>query len=135
MREFIEFHDSTLTSVDFVGTSLRLDLRAYVHRWEKQEGGLKGTGWIRHVRIVLPDGVGDNATELPVDLNGGSVRAGRMLHKDLVALPFSSDEATDVHLEPVTGGTLAFRGRSVAIESIGEAEYVESLPDDFAPTP
>jgi hypothetical protein len=51
-----------------------------------------------------------------------------------VPLPFSSDEATSLLLEPVTGGTLKFRGRSVAIESIGGAEFGENLPVDFAPS-
>jgi hypothetical protein len=71
MSELIEFHDSSLTSVAFVGTSVRLDLRAYVHRWEELDGVLRGTGWIRPVRIILSEGFGDDAPELPVDLDGG----------------------------------------------------------------
>ena len=134
MSEFIEFHDSTLISVAFVGTSVRLDLRAYVHRWEKLDGVLKGTGWIRAARIILSEGFSDDTPELPVDLGGGAVRAGQILHENLVPLPFSSHEATSLRLQPVTGGTLEFRGRSIAIESIGGAEYVENLPDDFAPS-
>ena len=36
-------------------------------------------------------------------------------------------------LEDLTGLTLEFAGRSVTIESVGEAEYVEDLPGDFVP--
>jgi hypothetical protein len=134
MNESIEFHDSRVTSVAFVGTSIQIDLRAYVHRWEKRDGGLSGTGWFRPVRIVLSDAIGDVPTDLPLDLDGGEVRSGQLWHNNLVPLPFSSEEATNLLLEGVTGGMLEFAGRSVAIESIGDAEYVEDLPEDFAPS-
>jgi hypothetical protein len=93
MSESIEFHDSRLTSIHFVGTSMLIDVRAYVHRWERLEGVLKGTGWIRPVRISLSDAAGDPPSDTPLDLYGGEVRAGQVLHESLVPLPFYSPQS------------------------------------------
>ncbi len=131
MSESIEFHDSTLTSVSFQGASVEIELRAYVHRWERVEGTLMGTGWVRPVRIVLSEGAGGNPPQLPLELYGGQLRTGEVTHDNLVPLPFDSSESTHLELE-IPGGVLAFTGRSVTVEPVGDATYIEDLPEEFA---
>ncbi len=85
------------------------------------------------MRIVLSHAAGDGPSHLPCDLDGGEVRSGQIWHNSLVPLPFNADGPTSLMLEDLTGLTLEFAGRSVTIESVGDAEYVEDLPGDFVP--
>jgi hypothetical protein len=57
MSTWIEFHDSTISAIASDGTSIRINLDAYVHRWERVEAVWKGTGWMQPVQII----VGNNA--------------------------------------------------------------------------
>jgi hypothetical protein len=60
---------------------MRISLDAYVRHWDRVQGTWKGTGWIQPVQIVLVDAASDRQPELPVDLDGGEIRAGQVTHK------------------------------------------------------
>jgi len=133
MRSSVEFHDSTISAIALEGTSIRVCLDAYVHRWDRIDGMWHGTGWTQPVQILLEDASNAGLPALPVDLDGGEVRAGHLTYQGLVPLPYKSGEPATLRLELVTGQVLNFRGSNLAIEPTGECRYVEDLPDDFRP--
>jgi len=133
MGNSIEFHDSTLSSAIHEGESVRIALDAYVHRWARVDGSWKGTGWVQPVQISVVGAAKVTVPSLPVVLHGGSVAVSRVMHENLVPLPFASAGPVSLRLDLVTGGSLEVTGRHVAIDPIGDGRYIEDLPDDFRP--
>jgi hypothetical protein len=134
MSNSVEFHDSTLSAISQEGTSVRVSLDAYVHRWNLVEGVWKGTGWMQPVQIIVGSGASAMMAEVPVDLDGGEVRTVDRTHDNLVPLPFTSSGPVSLRLELVTGEVLKIDGRNITIDPAGNARYVEDLPDDFRPS-
>lgn len=130
----IEFHDSTVLATVLEGTSLRISVDAYVHRWNQIDGRWKGTGRAQPVQLVLLKASSNAQLKCPADLDGGEVRAGQVTHSDLVPLPFDSSGPATLRLELKTGDVLEFEARNLVIEPTGEGRYVEDLPDEFMPS-
>ena len=133
VSDSLEFHDSTLSSIAVEGVVVRLGIDAYVHRWAAVGVTFKGTGWIVPVRVVLADASADFSIDLPVDLDGGEIRAGAGQHSNLVPLPFRSTESGSLRLDLANGAILTFDYSSISVEPAGEGRYVEALSDDFRP--
>ena len=65
MINSIEFHDSTISSVEHNGEAARLTLDAYVHRWERVNESWKGTGWGQRVEILVLGAAKLTSPDLP----------------------------------------------------------------------
>ena len=129
MPDWLEFHDSTISSIAVDGSCVRISLNAYVHRWTAAGDTWKGTGWIQPVQVSLTDATGHISTEPPVDLNGGEIRSGQSQHINLVPLPFRSSEGGSLRLDLVNGKSLTFGYGSIVLEAAGAGHYVEDLPN------
>jgi hypothetical protein len=134
LRNFLEFHDSIISAIALEGTLVRIRLDAYVHRWDRVDGRWKGTGWKQPVQIRLVGPANPDKLDLPVGLAGGEVLVGQVTYQEPVPLPFTSSGPATLRLELVIGKVLDVSGHDLVIESIGEARYVEDLPDDFSPS-
>jgi hypothetical protein len=134
MRSEIEFHDSTIVAIAQEGTSLRLSVDAYVHRWELVAGKWKGTGWKQPVQIIMVGATCARPSELPARLYTGEIRASQVKYDNMVPLPFALSEPVTLRLEFDTAELLEVCGRDIAIEPTGPGRYIEELPDEFKPT-
>ncbi len=133
MHSSIEFHDSRISAIGREGTSIRITLDAYVHRWDVLGDTWKGTGWIQTVEIMLTHASG-TPLEAPVDLHGGEFRIGEATLDNMMPLPFVSSEPTSLRFELVTGQVIHFNGRTVVVEATGVGRYMEDLSDDLRPS-
>lgn len=133
-RTWLEFHDSVVTGVKCEAFRTFVELDAYVHRWEQVRGNWSGTGWSQPVSIILEGDVRCSFGELdlPILLANGRV-AGRTAVEDLVRLPFKSQGAIELILEPDIGPPLFMSAASIEMDCAGAGKLVESLPDEWAP--
>jgi len=75
MNKSIEFHDSTLSKITQVNTTIILHFdKAYIHQSEGIPGIDKGTGWIQAIDIQLSQAnINILPEELPTTLNNGYI--------------------------------------------------------------
>jgi hypothetical protein len=134
MHRWLEFHDSELLSVEQTSDAVTFLLNAYVHQWERDPTGWRGTGWAQpvHVRIANPSPIKAPAT--PVDVWRGTLHCGTVEHSGGVPLPYSTEESVRLELDLNDGTALRVVGSSVAFRSNGDPTYIEDLPEDFRPT-
>jgi hypothetical protein len=134
LTTWLEFHDSTLATVNYTANDVEVVLDAYVHRWETLGASWTGTGWMRPVRILISDvGGGPIARVLPIDISDGRLRVGTITHDNLVRLPFNASDAISLWLQLTNADVVEFIGHAVHIDAVGEARFVEDLPDDLRP--
>jgi hypothetical protein len=119
LRSSVEFHDSTVSAITREGTSIRISVDAYVHRWDRVDGTWKGTGWIQPILIALVNASNETPLECPATLAGGEILAGQVTYENLVPLPFDSSGPATLQLELLTGKMLAFTGGNLVIEPMG----------------
>lgn len=130
----IEFHDSTLLSIERKGASLRLLLDAYIHHWDMVDGRWKGTGWVQPVEITVDHGVMAESACLPIGLGGGALKIGDVVYSNVVPLPLVASTLATLRLEVTSGESLEITGLAFSIRTTGRGELCEDLPDDWAPT-
>jgi hypothetical protein len=134
LTAWLEFHDSTLTAVNDTTKDVEVVLDAYVHRWDTVGGSSKGTGWMQPFRILICDVSGRSvAPVLPIDIADGRLSVGTITHDNLVRLPLKASDAIRLLLQLTNGDVVEFVGRSVQVEAVGEARFVEDLPSDLRP--
>lgn len=130
MNAAIEFHDSRLEAVDFVGPDLVIRLRpAYVHRWEGEPGVGPRSGWLQDVDVVVIGAVLESSPPVyPVEIADGEVVVGCRRWNNLVPLP--CDMEGETMLLCLTAGLhrLSVRGVGISVEATGEPRYVEEVP-------
>lgn len=134
MPTWIEFHDSTLVALNRAGADVEILLEAYVHRWETNGKTWQGTGWMQPVRITVSKVVGESVTlGLPIGVSQGRLQLGAVNHDNVLQLPLTASEPTNLRLQLVSAEVLEFAGRAIRVEAAGEARYVEDLPPDLWP--
>jgi hypothetical protein len=131
--DLIELHDS-VAELRRDGSSVIIDLRpAYVHHWEKRGGGWTGTGRSQEARIKIGCRAEVSVPFGPLEVSAGSIRiAGSQL--GLIPAPMNDTGPVTAQLEFVDGSSVAVDGTGVEIELLGEAEDIEALPPEWAPT-
>jgi hypothetical protein len=86
MTDWLEFHDSKLLRLDATDTNVEFLLDAYIHRWERANGGWRGTGWMQGVRIAVSDAVGPSVLPaLPEGISDGWLQLGSAPTRGLLA--------------------------------------------------
>jgi hypothetical protein len=107
---------------------------AYVHRWDAQASGWKGTGWSQPVRILVRNAVGSLVVPvLPAAVSDGRLRLGDVERRNLVQFPLEFSGDIDLWLETVTADAVNVVGRGVRIEAMGDGRYLEDLPAELRP--
>jgi hypothetical protein len=130
----IEFHDSTLKGCEQFGADVEIGLDAYVHRWNMVDGAWRGTGWVQPVRVLVSNVVGPWVAPVTrVDISSGRLRVGDVIHDNTVELPFVASDSIEVWLQLASSEVVELAGLAVRIEPVGEARYVEDLPDELRP--
>jgi hypothetical protein len=134
LPSWIEFHDSTLTAINASAATREIVLDAYVHRWELIDGEWRGTGWEQPVRIVMQNAVGpSHKWALPAAISDGELRTSAVAGGMLVPLPFKSSDDFDLSLRLMDASVVDISGRGLQIEAVGEARFIEDLPEDMSP--
>jgi hypothetical protein len=127
---WLEFHDSTLSAVNQTADDVEVIMDAYVHRW----GAWKGTGWMQPVRILISEVRGRSVVPiLPVYISDGHLAVATIIHDDLVRLPFNASGGVRLWLQLTNADVVEFSGRTMQIDVIGEARFVEDLSADLRP--
>jgi hypothetical protein len=134
MAQWIEFHDSYLQRATVGTDGAELLLEAYVHQWERHEGCRVGTGWYRPVRLAIGAPAAGCEVHEELEIYRDRFTVGTKEVNDLIPLPFSDGGLVTLWLQGCDGREAEFSGRGVSIEAIGEARFVENLPDDMRPS-
>jgi hypothetical protein len=134
LPSWIEFHDSTLTTVKQSSDGGEVELIAYVHRWDLIGDQWRGTGWEQPVRMTMQSAVSASlAPVLPIDISDGEPRADGLTPDDLVPLPFESPGDFALILQLVDGSVINISGRGLSVDGLDGARFVEDLPEDMKP--
>ena len=134
MRDWLEFHDSTLVDVRHVGSGVEITLSAYVHRWERIAGRWRGTGWMHPVRITVHGGARVASAPIwPRAVSTGSVTAGAMVHENVVQLPLRFAGGVELRLDLDGGPLFHVRGEQIEVVIAGSGRRIEDLPDEMRP--
>jgi hypothetical protein len=134
MPRWIEFHDSHLQYSRLDAGGAQLHLEAYVHQWEEVNGLWTGTGWYIPVRFSIGNPASGNPINEELDLDGGCLTIDNSVNDNWLPLPFSAQGQVTLWFEPRYGGRVEFAGRDVTVEIVGEARFVEKLPDHMRPS-
>jgi len=123
----IEFHDSTLHSLQEDGMNLRLRFSAaYIHESSGEPGWNAGSGWVQEAVLHITDvSLSGEVPELPCDLWDGDLRLGNDLFK-MIPIPLNYHGAVEINLE--RDRKMRVIGTHVRLELVGEATYVEEFP-------
>ncbi|MFQ5792509.1 MAG: hypothetical protein ACE5JI_18720, partial [Acidobacteriota bacterium] len=73
------------------------------------------------------------APGLPTEVDDGILSIGADVHNGLVPVPFTAQGPTRLRLELFNAEPLEVSGTGVVIELATDGEYVEDLPDEWAP--
>lgn len=134
MPNWIEFHDSRLLAVRQTGTTCELGLDAYVHRWDQRGVQWQGTGWIQAVRMVAHNAeILALVPSLPADIADGHVRSRDTTHDNLLPLPVEYAGDFKLSLQCSDGRVFDMTGVGLEVYAVGEARFVEVLPEDMRP--
>ena len=130
MNNLIELHDSTVVRITRCSDSFVVHFApAYVHRSQGRPGFDPGTGWVQDVDLVISEFVVESGfTEMPVDLDGGSLRVGTDVFENLIPIPLDVGAAIQFSAIGKSGESLLIRGNAATVFSVGEARYVEDFP-------
>ena len=137
MLLYLELHDSYLSELEFEGGSAVVTLNpAYIHRWHFERGTWTGTGWRERLEITIV-GLGAEQTTvtvpIPCQLSGGALSVqGRALEN---LIPLDKTILGPFQLLLQCGGAEPSRiaGKGIEFTMAGNAQFVEALPQEFAP--
>src|SRR5262245_52595681 len=120
MTQFIEFHDSRLLSAVDAGHETRLELDAYMHRWERRDGAWVGTGWSQPIRVSVAGARRLTAVGLPRTIGTGVIIIPGVTYENGVPLPFTCENDAQLTLILENGDELSCSGSRLAIEMTGD---------------
>jgi hypothetical protein len=132
VRDWLEFHDSTMTAVTSIDDRLQIGLDGYVHRWHWQDGRWVGTGWTQPIRITIEEV--RTATPFPpepIDVHVGSVRTATAHYDGVLPLPFVATAGIELNWQWVDGSSSRVIGAALRCSAAGDATFVEDT--DFEP--
>lgn len=96
--------------------------------------GWRGEGRTQAADIVIANGTlrshpGDGLFEV----SDGWFEIGGRVHNNMVPVPFDQVGAVRGHIVIVNGEPIDVVGDSLSVRLVGEPEYVEDLPSEWAP--
>ncbi len=134
-REYnlLEFHDSSVLSINEVGDSIVIILDAYVQKWKEAENEWKGCGVSQKVKISVFRGVIISHKETSEDIIfRGSIQSNDVSFQDL-PIPAHFPEETVVSFVFHDESKFSATGETVSLELFGDAKYIEDLPPEWQP--
>jgi hypothetical protein len=140
VRRWLEFHDSEFVSFDHDGERAVLTVNGYVHQWEQTDSGWRGTGWTQRIQITVLSasvetdraGWSGESEDCP-DIWDGTLHTASVAHENLLALPFAHDGHFRLDIDLNDGRSLRIAGRNIRVEGLGDADFVEKLPQALQP--
>jgi len=133
LSQWLELHDSDLVAITNVGNDLVVELRGYIHAWERRDDRWAGTGSMQSVSIrVLAGKTSWVAPFKAVALSGGTLDVGKVF-ENLIPIPLVANHSTRLRLSLPAGETVEVAGDGVHVAAHGEAVFVEHLPDHLRP--
>ena len=132
MNRYLEFHDSTLSSIEDLDGVVRIYLSpAIIHQRQGELAVNGGTVWLQDVEIVVPEGsFREKNVVFPSSISDGSLKHGDNHFENIVEIPFSGQEDAEIQFV-IPGPSIEYvvvRGKGVAINIIGEPLYLEDFP-------
>ena len=125
----IEFHDSTLYSIQKIGDTIEILLKpAYVHESSGRPGVDKGIGCSQDVMIVLSESNLPTLTNVfPVDISEGEIKSNEIHIRNMLPIPFDLTENFTLKLELTDGSNLVFSGTKINVKTLGDATFIENF--------
>jgi len=135
MSDQIELHDSRV-AVHLVGDAVVLRLcPAYVHHWNRSPAGWRGEGRSQSAEIVIDEGsVVRQAIDAVYEVSGGWLQVGTQRYENLIPVPLAVDTEVRGRLELMNAEAIEVKGKGVAIRLVGQPEFIEDLPPEWAPS-
>jgi hypothetical protein len=125
----IELHDSVISQIHEIGPTVVIEFSpAYVHKSPGKPGVDTGTGWLQSARLTITGAVvSGESPPLPESLWGGSLSLATHEYDILLKVPLNARGQVELNLEFASGQTILVSGEAIALELIGEAQYLENF--------
>jgi hypothetical protein len=135
MNRALEFHDSTLASIEKRGEDVVLSfVPAYVHESNGVPGVDRGMGYTQDVEFWIRSGSITTAVpEMPIDLADGTLAFGGSDDWDPISVPLELHGPVRLELTTFQGQLLSVEGAGAKTEAIGPSTFVELFPGVDAP--
>lgn len=135
MSDEIELHDSRV-AVSVVGEVIVLRLcPAYVHHWHRSSAGWRGEGRHQSAEIVISKGsLAPTPADGVYEVSSGWFEVGTRRYENVIPVPLEDHARVRGRLEFVNAEPVKMEGQGVAIRLMGEPEFVENLPPEWAPS-
>jgi hypothetical protein len=130
MNSIIELHDSRLIEIVSCGSSVVVRFGpAYVHRSALRPGFDPGSVWTQDFDLIVEEAVLESGfTELPCDLDGGSLSVGKDIFENIVPNPLDVHGDIRFSATNLVGESFVMSGTRIVVRPVGEARYVEQFP-------
>jgi hypothetical protein len=129
MRSIIELHDSRVIGIVPCGSSIVVRFGpAYLHRSAERPGFDPGSVWAQDFDLIIADAVLESDfSEIPCDLDGGSLSVGNDAFVNIV--PYPLDVQGDIRFSAANliGEKFVIKGTRMTVEPVGEARYIEQF--------
>jgi hypothetical protein len=130
----LEFHDSTLESIEHEGNVLIARFSAYVHRSPGAPGVDAGTGWSQSVHFRIGRArVKTSLGELPMALSGGRLIVSGRVFDNLVPMPAIDSGPISLQLQGPNRREVVIDGDGVEANLVGPAKYLDRFPGSKGP--
>jgi hypothetical protein len=128
LNSSIEIHDSVLISVEVEAIHVKLSIEAYIHKSTGVPGVDPGTGWVQNVVLKIQDGIIEGHVDtLPCDLYDGTLQIDGNVMSNVIPLPLDRQGSLTLTLVAQSNERIIVRGTRVAINLLGEPEYIEEF--------
>jgi hypothetical protein len=129
----IEIHDSILASISILNGDAEFRLvPAYIHKSTGEPGVDSGTGWVQNIILRIRNAnVCGAFSELPRDLEGGTLRIGSISFDNMIPMRASYSGEVELKLEAL-GESISAKGTELQIEFLDTPRYVEEFHSDMA---
>jgi hypothetical protein len=127
MHTALELHDSTVVEVTRRGGTVVVEFRpASLHKSEGRPGVDAGTCWVQDARLIFTEAsITGVLADLPCNVMDGDLAVDAGVQENVISVPVDSAGPCTLRLALDDVHVVTIVGRSVRLELVGQARYVE----------
>jgi hypothetical protein len=124
----MEIHDSVVEGINYQGSTVILEIDAYIHESAGEPAVDHGTGWSQRLAIEVSNARTEGGlSQIPCDLYRGYIDLAGNRSSNIIPIPLNHSAAVEIALDSQLGESLLIRGDSAKLTILGEAEFIENF--------
>jgi hypothetical protein len=129
LNEMIEFHDSNIMQVEVSNSnSMRILMRAYIHKSKGIPGIDPGTGWVQNaeLQIKLLYSYG-GVPAIRACIVSGMLVIAEKAYLNEIPIPLNCESIIYFSVILDDGSSFSVEGQGITLTLLGEAQYIEEF--------